>query len=224
MSERRGQVRLVVFDLGRVMIRLCGGWEHACRRAGVPFNAALELQQTKQQILHLFFLNETGQLDEAGWARGVAELSGLTPAQAAAVLDVWLDGPFPGWDALLDRLATTGVRTACLSNTNATHWRMMLGEHPDHLAQKLPLHRLDFRFASHLIGAHKPDPAIYRHVEAHTGVYPGAGAGAGAIVFFDDAAPNVEGARACGWHAHRIDPAADPVTQVEACLRGHGVI
>jgi len=226
MSVSKIGIQLAVFDLGRVMIRLCNGWKHACERAGVPYRPGFDAMDAslRERLLHLVYLNETGRLNNEQWEQQTAALVEMSPAQVQAISHAWLDGPYPGWDALLDRLDAVGVRTACLSNTNAVHWQMMHGEHPRHprhprdVSQRLPLDRLHFRFGSHLIGAHKPEPAIYRHVESQTGVAPES------IVFFDDSPPNVEGARQCGWHAHAIDPKGDPAAQVAEHLRGHGVL
>ncbi|MCE9590319.1 MAG: HAD-IA family hydrolase [Planctomycetes bacterium] len=213
MSPRR--IDLVVFDLGRVMIRLCDGWKHACERAGVPYRPGLDTHERRDQLLHLMFLNETGKLDHADWSRATAELVGMQPGHVSAILDAWLDGPFPGWDGLLDRIEQAGIRTACLSNTNGVHWEMMTrGDGP----HRLPLHRLNYQFASHIIGAHKPDPAIYRHVEEATGVTPSA------ILFFDDVAANVEGARRRGWEGQTIEHPGDPVAQITESLRQYGVL
>ena len=67
--------------------------------------------------------------------------------------------------------------------------------------------------ASFEVGAIKPEPRIYRQAESMFGLEPAT------TVFIDDLAPNVAGARACGWHAiHHTTPAA---TRAE--LRALGV-
>lgn len=81
----------------------------------------------------------------------------------------------------------------------------------------LPLDRLTYRFASHLVGAVKPDDAIYAHVERVTGVAPGS------IVFFDDLEANVAAAARRGWRAHQVRVDADPIAQVRLHLRDHGI-
>jgi 2-haloacid dehalogenase len=48
------------------------------------------------------------------------------------------------------------------------------------------------------IGLMKPELAIYRHHEKAFGLDPAA------TLFFDDSLPNVEGARAAGWHAEQF--------------------
>ncbi|HET6382323.1 MAG TPA: HAD-IA family hydrolase [Armatimonadota bacterium] len=74
-----------------------------------------------------------------------------------------------------------------LSNTNVIHWDWILANNAEILQV------FDRLVASHEVGAAKPDPAIYKHVEAITGL-PSA-----AHLLIDDLAPNIEGARACGW-------------------------
>ena len=77
--------------------------------------------------------------------------------------------PFPGWHDLIDAVHAANIRTACLSNTNATHWRLMTTPGSAH---HLPLDRLHFRIASHLVGAYKPEPAIYEALERESSVAP----------------------------------------------------
>jgi FMN phosphatase YigB (HAD superfamily) len=38
------------------------------------------------------------------------------------------------------------------------------------------------------------------------------------VIFFDDSKVNVEAALECGWQAIRVDPFADPVGSMRACL------
>lgn len=210
---RESNIELVVFDLGRVMIRLCGGWEDACRRAGVPVPANLHEPVVQQAIKHAGYLHETGRLSDAEFARRTGEIVGLLPAQVQAVSHAWLDGPFPGWDALIDRVHAAGARTACLSNTNAAHWKIMTTPG----ANFLPLERLHFRIASHLVGAYKPEPAIYHALESASGVAPER------IIFFDDLPVNCAGAETRGWRAQIITYPGDPVQQVRECLMRNGL-
>jgi len=126
----------------------------------------------------------------------------------------YLLGPYPGVSELIEDLHTAGVQTACLSNTNANHWRMM-NDAAD--ANHLPLDRLTHRFASHLIGCCKPDAKIFEHVERATGM------SGQQILFFDDAAPNVEAARRRGWNAEVIQVDGDPIGQVRHHLSRYGV-
>lgn len=193
-------IELVCFDLGEVLMRLCAGWEDACRCAGLTGAQALEAGM-RQRLFEIVQRSEVGLIDQDTYAGEVATLVGLNPEQVTQVSEVWLRGPYPGVDAMLGALAEAPVRTACLSNTNALHWELMTT--PGHTAY-LPLGRLDYRFASHLIGERKPDAAIYQHVEQAAGVP------AEAILFFDNAPENVAAAKQRGWQAVQVDP-ADPV-------------
>jgi putative hydrolase of the HAD superfamily len=158
---------------------------------------------------------DTGHLDLDAFARAVSPHIGMPPEDVVRLQACYLLGVYPGVTELLDEIARAGVRTACLSNTSDQHWRMMNDPaSPAHL----PLDRLDYRFASHLLRLRKPDEAIYAHVERVTET-PG-----DRIVFFDDIPANVEAARRRGWHAYRIDPAPDdPLPQVRRHLAHHRV-
>ena len=117
------------------------------------------------------------------------------------------------WTGWCGAIRAAGVETACLSNTNERHWELMTAQ---------PLHYPAFaafgrRHASHLLGLAKPDPAIYRAFEEHSGVP------AGMIVFFDDRAENVAAARNAGWRAELIDPRGDTAAQAAAVLRRLGL-
>jgi FMN phosphatase YigB (HAD superfamily) len=116
---------------------------------------------------------------------------------------------------LIDELSARGVRTACLSNTGEVHWRQVNDPADPNF---LPLDRLTWRFASHLIGIMKPHDGIYEHVERTTGLPPAS------MLFFDDLEPNIAAARRRGWRAHQIQCDSDPIAQARAILREHGVI
>ena len=195
---------LVVFDLGNVLLRVADSWEIACAKAGVAL-----ARGDFQRHHNLICAFETGTLDEAAYVERAAEcFDGVTPAQFAAVFDAWLMDPFPGAADLVRSLKSRGLRTACLSNTNARHWRAILANPSPYAA----VHLLDHHFASHEIGHAKPAPDAYRHVERATGIPPAQ------IVFFDDRPENVDAARALGWQAHLIDPRHDGAEQARRVL------
>ena len=213
------EVDLVIFDLGRVLVRICDGWPHACEVAGIPINpdVAARMKGPPPAAADEFLRQyDTGQLDLPSFAKQMAPLCGLTADEVVRLQECYLRGPYPGVDDLLDDLAAAGVRTGCLSNTSDLHWQMMRSHGG---ANSLPLDRMHHWFASHLVGLRKPDPAIYAHVERETGT------ASGRIVFFDDVEENVEAARRRGWHGCRIDPGPDdPVPQVRQFLRNLGVL
>lgn len=208
-------IQLVVFDLGRVLLRICDGYEHACRLAGVELPTLNPDPQLLMQLHAAVCGAETGRLNMAAFSREVAPLLGIAPEHVMAMSNAYLIGAYPGVLELFEELKTADVATACLTNTNDAHWEMMTD--PAHRAY-LPLDRLTWRFASHLIRQRKPEHAIYQYVERETQL-----AGP-AIIFFDDVPENVDAARQRGWHAYRIDPSLnDPIGQARAALARHGV-
>jgi putative hydrolase of the HAD superfamily len=208
-------IRLVIFDLGRVLIRICDDWRHACRNVGIAVNErelSADAQARAADIIRRF---DCGLIDVKQFAREIGPVRGLTAQQVLALNDAYLLGPYPGVTELIDDLLARGVATACLSNTNANHWRMMLDpSNPNYL----PADRLTHRFASHLIGCCKPDPAIYEHVE-HAAQMRGK-----QILFFDDATANVEAARRRGWNAEVVRIDREPVDQMREHLARHDVL
>jgi len=208
-------IRLIVFDLGRVLVRICENWRHAFEVAQIDVGS-VEIDDARRGALReLVFANESGRMEKDEFCRRAGELFRVPPAHVAAMSDVYLLGIYPGTVELIDELHARGYATACLSNTNANHWRLMSDPAA---ACCLPLERLQHRFGSHLIGARKPDDAIYAHVERTTG-FTGP-----QIVFFDDMLENVEAAARRGWRAHQIDRERDePVAQMREILKSSGL-
>ena len=216
MANRSG-IQLVCFDLGRVLIRICDGWRHACEVAGIEVPAGLaELSAAQMvEIDEIVGRYDSGVIDTAAFAQEIAPYRGLRAQDVIRVQEVYLRGPYPGTTQLIDDLVRAGCKTACLSNTTDNHWRMMLdASGPNYL----PLERLTWRFASHLIGAMKPHDEIYEHVERESGVSPAS------ILFFDDLEANVAAAAGRGWNAHRIRTDNDPIAQARTVLRDRGVL
>lgn len=211
---RPGDRRLVCFDLGRVLIRICDNWQHGCRMAGVPVPG--ELDAGRRAALHeAVCRNEVGEIDVMGFAQLAAPVLGLAVEQVVAISNAYLLGPYAGVSELLDELLESGVETACLSNINDNHWRILndpAGPHAE------VMRRLRHPFGSHLLGVRKPSDACYACVERQTGI-PGA-----QILFFDDLEENVAAARQRGWRGNRIDPAHDPVAQMRDHLRRYGLL
>ena len=203
-------IELVCFDLGRVLIPICDSWDQACRLTGVSMPKALRDPEVLKRASELVEQHETGRIDADMFDREAAALSGLTARQVALLSVAWIFRPYPGVAALIDRVVATGVRTACLTNTNDRHWEILNGD--------LPLDRLDYRFASHLLGAVKPQPKPYEQVESDTRIPPHA------ILYFDDHPPNVETARRRGWQSVRIDPSGNTVEQMTSHLRRKAVL
>lgn len=210
-------VQLVIFDLGRVLIRICNNYREACKLAGVclpddlaPFDA-----ETAARDHQAIVLLDTGQIDLDEFAHRVAPHRHITPREVIRAYDVFLLEPYAGALELIDQLNRDGLKTACLSNTSGGHWRQMCD--PSHRSF-FPIDRMTWQFASHLVGACKPSDAIYQHVERASG-FSGQ-----QILFFDDLEENVNAATRRGWRAHQIRLDSDPIAQARAHLREYGIL
>jgi FMN phosphatase YigB (HAD superfamily) len=127
---------------------------------------------------------------------------------------------YPGALGLVQELnRLPGVTTACLSNTNAAHWRRLANE--DGRAAYPSVLELRQRLASHLLGCAKPDAQIYARAQA--AFFGDQGGTPEQIVFFDDLLENVEAARAQGWTAFQVDHEGDTVRQMRTHLAHAGL-
>jgi len=206
-------LRLVCFDLGGVVLRICRSWAEGCAAAGLDWREGFDLHRDRRvaSLNELADDHQTGRIDGDVHARRFSDLlHGLySPEEVTRVVDAWVLGQYPGMDDLVDRIHHAGLGTAVLSNTSHDHWETF--------ERYRAFCRLRNRVGSHQLGVRKPDPAAYHAIEQLTGV-------AGPeIVFFDDLADNVAAARAVDWSAVQIDPAGDPAAQVRHALADLGL-
>lgn len=207
-------IQLVLFDLGHVLVRICHTWAEAAQRAGVPELIDTSQPHVKATIERAVDRYERGRATPAEFAEHIAALhDALEPQHVTAITDHWLIGCFEGVDGLIDRVHTASMASGCLSNTSDSHWRMMFSSGNGFA----PLDKLRHRFASQLIGARKPEPGVYEHVESATGL------SGGAILFFDDLPANVEAAQRRGWRAELVERHVDPVPQMHEAFARHGI-
>jgi putative hydrolase of the HAD superfamily len=135
---------------------------------------------------------ESGQCGAAEFGHSVVsefELS-VTPEVFLEHFERWPTGPYPGALELL-ALLRPHFRVACLSNCNELHWPRFLDEMELGTA-------FDHHFASHELGALKPDREVFERVTQELGC------SAERVLFLDDNEINVAGARDAGLHAHRV--------------------
>ena len=183
-------IRNVVFDVGGVLVRL--RYE--------PFieylvAAGIDMSDLPAWLARVdLAAHERGEMTGEDLLERVAAMA-RKPLDRNELRSRWLD--------MFDRahemfeLASglmTDYRVYLLSNVGDLHWR--------HLDAQYGLDGLVHgTLASFRVGAIKPTEAIYREAERRFALEPAA------TVFIDDLAPNVAGARACGWWAvHHVDP------------------
>jgi len=136
---------------------------------------------------------ESGTIGAAEFADALVAEFGLpvTPDRFLLEFSVWPRALMPGVGELLAALRGR-FTLASFSNTNPIHWERVRTEFD-------LLDRFDFHFPSHQIGMLKPDLEAFEHIVAALECP------AERILFFDDNPMNVDGARAAGIVARRVD-------------------
>ena len=214
--------RVICFDLGGVLVRICRSFAEAVTQAGLPLRNA-EVLDSSEWLLRRRRVMQSHQLGELSCAEYCSMLSDAleqtyTAAELRLVHDAWTLEEYEGVGELLDELnALDDVLTACLSNTNDAHWARLSGGAAGPLEYPA-VQKLQALLASHELGLAKPDPRIYRAAQERFGCEPQA------ILFFDDLAENVEAARTAGWNAECIDPHGNTARQLRSLLTLRGVL
>jgi len=216
--------RVVCFDLGGVLVRICRSWGEACARAKLPARDAEWLASDAWQARRRA-VGESYQRGEvtcsAYFSALVDSLDGLyTLDEVERIHTVWTLEHYPGALELVRALnARENIVTACLSNTNHAHWVRLAGV--DGRSEYPAVLELRHQLASHLLGCGKPNPEIYALAQAtFTRDHPLEPAD---IIFFDDLAENVDAARDAGWTAFQVDPTGDTIAEMRARLASVGV-
>lgn len=205
-------VKVVCFDVGGVLIKITQLWHEAAKYAGIDILADLPADA---HLLDTPFLEhyQTDALTDDEYIAELAKYLGDIPVESAlAVHNHIIIQPYDGVDQVISSLNEKGLLTACLSNTNEPHWQAM------HSSGRFPaIEALKLRMASHRLGLHKPDPAIFRKFEE------AAEASGGEIVFFDDSLENVRIAKSLGWQAFHVNPLEETSPQIAAALESVGI-
>lgn len=202
-------IAMVVFDIGGVMIRLAGGWEGACQRAGLPLHQSALGEVVSSQVALLEEQTNIGAISPRVFFQKLCTITDhvYSIAEMTAIYQAVICEEMSGIYEIVQALKSQGILTACLSNTCEMHWCDL--SNPAHYPA---INSLDYLHASHLFGVAKPDPQIYHCFERATGVIPAQ------ILFFDDREENVSAAIQCGWHARRITGLLPPVEQIVSTL------
>jgi len=198
-----GMADALLFDLGRVVIDIDFDKALACwaGHAGCEPSDLVERFVRDEVYRH----HEIGKIsDEAYFDSLRASLGiGISDAQFLEGWNAIFAGEMPGIAKLL-ALAAQRLPLYAFSNTNSAHVEYFSGKFADVLGHFREL------YLSSAIGLRKPDAAAYDHVVNAIGVP------ASRIVFFDDLAENVEGARARGLLAVHVKSSADVAAALDA--------
>ncbi len=200
----RGQIQVVFFDLGGVVVNFKNGFARLSSALGVSRNAI-------EQAYHRHVGPAAqGSIDTAElWRRIRQDLDLLDDGVIADYEAFWTDSfaPISETHALLRELSvsyTLGV----ISNTE----RGMFEE----VSRKGYVPDVPFAIviASCDVGCVKPDKQIYRIAQNRAGVQ------SSEILFIDDREENIEAARALGWHGIVFNDGnpRDSVQEIRATL------
>jgi len=193
----------LLFDLGRVVLDIDFSQALDCwaRHAGcAPEDLAARFVRDEAYRRH-----ELGAISDAEYFESLRSALGIGIADAA-FLEGWnaiFAGEMPGIAALLARAAKR-LPIYAFSNTNRPHVAYFSQAYADVLGHFNEL------FLSSSIGLRKPDRDAFDHV------VKAIGAPAERIVFFDDLAENIEGARSCGLTAIHVTSADDVAGALKA--------
>jgi HAD superfamily hydrolase (TIGR01549 family) len=202
----KNSTEVLLFDLGRVVLdidfsRATATW--AGHAGCPPTDIVSRFVRGEAYRRH-----ETGQISDADY---------FATLRASLGIDISDEHFLEGWNAIftgeMPDIADHLVRAArhlplyAFSNTNRPHVAHFTAAYADLLGH--------FRevYLSSTIGLRKPDKAAYDHVVNAIGVE------APRILFFDDSAENVEGARASGLQAVHVRSSED----VAAALAALGI-
>jgi putative hydrolase of the HAD superfamily len=182
---------VLLFDIGRVVLdinfdKVMASW------AGHAGCAPAELA-SRFVVDDSFKHHEVGKIDDAAFFANLRASLGIGISDDQ-FLDGWnaiFTGEMPGIASALAR-AQGKLPLYAFSNTNPAHVAHFSRVHADLLGHFREI------FLSSTIGLRKPEAAAYDHVVRAIGVP------ASRIVFFDDNAENIEGARARGLTAVQV--------------------
>ncbi len=176
----------ILFDLGGVLIELCG-----IQKISVWYGGRCSNEEIWERWLTSLAVRdfESGKSTPEEFSKA---LLGEFPIpveskEFLAEFGSWLLGKYPGVDEMLSRLGNS-YRVACFSNTNQIHWPKIRDEFG--LGNLFHEH-----FVSYKMGLLKPDKEAFSYVIANLDCP------AGSILFFDDNQINVRAACEMGINA-----------------------
>ncbi|MCK0115488.1 HAD family phosphatase [Isoptericola sp. S6320L] len=184
-ADGHAPIDAVIYDLGNVLV----GWDPYGAFDGLD-RADVDAWMAEVDFAAFNLAQDAGRT----WTEAVAHLEATRPHLAAyaeryrTAYPGTLTGPVPGSAALVDELASAGVRLYGLTNWAADTFHHAVPAAP-------AIGRLRDVVVSGRVHLAKPDPAIFRLAAARFAVEPAR------AVFVDDTPRNVEAARAVGFRA-----------------------
>jgi len=198
-----GDADALLFDLGRVVLDL----DFNRTLAFWAGQAGCEPASLRERFLRdeLYQRHEKGEISDEAFFAGLRCSLGieLSDTQFVEGWNAIFVGEMPDINQLLARAAKR-LPLYAFSNTNAPHVAYFSGQYTEVLGHFREI------FVSSSIGLRKPDAEAYDHVVRAIGVP------AERIVFFDDLAENVRGARECGLKAVLVNSPDDVARALEA--------
>ena len=199
-----GSADVLLFDLGRVVLDI--DFSRVMQIWGGYAGCAPPELATRFVVNDSFRNHETGKIDDVAFFSDLRRSLDIAISDAQ-FLEGWnaiFAGEMPGIAPLLARAATQ-LPLYAFSNTNPPHVEHFSKAYADVLGHFRQI------YLSSSIGLRKPDAAAFRHVVEAIGVP------ASRIVFFDDSAENIEGARVSGLAAVHVR-STDDVAHALAAL------
>lgn len=188
-----GEVRAVLWDADGVLQHLPAGWEASMRPA-----VGHRLDDAEGFLAAAFAAERPCLTGDARWVEVLPRLLeewGIPEAYDDA-LQVWLTiEPVEAARALVEKVRASGVRCYLATNQDEHRGRFMQRELGYDALMDGAFYSYDLRLA-------KPDPAFFRTILGRLGL------DAGAVLFVDDNAGNVDSARGVGlraetWHVEQ---------------------
>jgi glucose-1-phosphatase len=198
-----GVADALLFDLGRVVLDLDFNRTLRCWAAHAGCEVAHLVARFGRD--ELYRRHEKGEISDAAFFAGLRKSLGvdLSDAQFLEGWNAIFAREIPGIGQLLARAAKR-LPLYAFSNTNRPHVEFFSAKYADVLVHFREM------FLSSSIGLRKPDAEAYDHVVRAIGVP------AERIVFFDDLAENIGGARERGLIAVHVTSPEDVARALEA--------
>ncbi len=198
-------IEALLFDLGGVVVdvdfaRVTARWARLAGHDHAVVHGRFSHDEAYEQ-------HERGAIDANAYFASLRQSLGidLSDAQFLAGWNAIFGGVIPGIEPLLAKAAGR-LPLYLFSNTNPAHETFWVAEYAQTLA---PFRRV---FVSSTIGLRKPDKAAFDHVAKEIGVMPAR------ILFFDDSAQNVAGARAAGLKAVHVRSSDDVARALDGLI------